>query len=82
MLKHAVQFQARIFLSGRVTAPIPEAWRSFDHALTPVFVSLLAEPPRWVTGYLPVYAALLALLSSLGAAGLLNPLTRIVNGKN
>jgi hypothetical protein len=70
----APELQAKIFATGHRSAEIPETWRPYAAAATPVFVSLLDDPPRWTSTYLPVYALLKTPLVWIGATAWLNPL--------
>lgn len=67
-------FQAHVFASGALRATVPDTWRQFGQALTPVFVYFDREHAYWTAQYLPLYAVLKAPFVSLGADGLLNPL--------
>ncbi|HLK12982.1 MAG TPA: hypothetical protein VKW76_16525 [Candidatus Binatia bacterium] len=60
-------FQARVFLSGRLTAPAPP---SVGHFLT---MHMLITPHGWFAQYPPVHPALLALGMALGAGWLVTP---------
>jgi hypothetical protein len=66
-------FDARIFASGRLFAPIPPAWRDFSSALQPMYILPLPDDV-WASEYLPVNAAIRALASKAGAEDLVNPL--------
>lgn len=67
-------FQARILAAGRITAPIPQEWRPFAPALTPVFVTYYPDQQAWRSGYMPVYSAIRALFSLAGSGNLTNPI--------
>jgi hypothetical protein len=70
----AATFQARIFASGRVTAPIPANWEALAPWMTPIFIVYKPELHAWVASYLPVYAAIRAAFVPLHAEWLVNPL--------
>jgi hypothetical protein len=74
MDEFSADFQARLFARGQYKASLPEAWRPFAGALTPVFVMLRPEDASWLSMYLPVYALIKAPFVALGAPTLLNPL--------
>lgn len=74
MDEYTAGFQARIFASGQVTAPVPLQWQSLAWWMTPIFVTYQAEAHRWVAGYLPVYSMFRAVFQVLHAEWLLNPL--------
>jgi hypothetical protein len=68
------RFDAQILATGRLAATIPEVWRPYAVALQPKFVLQTADHSHWVSPYLPVNAAFLALTSRLGAMSLAPPL--------
>jgi len=65
-------FDAKIFASGRLMAPVPPAWRAFTPALQPMYMLPLPDDV-WASGYLPVNAALRALGRLAHAEPLVNP---------
>jgi hypothetical protein len=73
MDEYVAGFQARVFASGRLSAPIPEQWRQFAWSMTPVFIAYDPAQHAWVMQYLPVYAALRALVVDIGLDRLVNP---------
>ena len=74
MDEFGADFQARIFARGHVFAPIPKAWAWVADALAPVFVRYDPTELRWISNYLPVYAALRAVFVWLSLPSVLNPL--------
>jgi hypothetical protein len=74
MDEFAASFQARIFAGGRLTASIPETWRSLAPWMTPYYIAYKPDAHLWVATYLPVYAAMRALFVPLRAEWLVNPL--------
>lgn len=74
MDEYLTNFQAKIFLSGHVFAPLGEFWNQFGGAMTPALA--IWDPTRgtWTANYLPVYAAMRTPFVALGAETLLNPL--------
>lgn len=79
MDEFAAVFQARILGSGRMTAPVPAEWQPFARALVPHFISYRAAEQVWLSSYLPAYAALRALFSTVGAELVLNPLLAAIS---
>jgi hypothetical protein len=65
--------QARIFVEGRVLAPVPEEWYPFVPAMTPIFVTF-TEGGNWVSYYLPIYSLVRAGTLWLHPGLLLNPI--------
>lgn len=63
------QFDAKIIGSGRLAAPLPPEWRGFTPALQPAYMGPAGDA-HWVSFYLPVNAAFLALGSALGSQSL------------
>jgi hypothetical protein len=74
MDEYSAVFQSRIFAAGKLVAQVPVAWQEVVESITPRFVTYLPEHGAWLSGYLPVYAAMRGLFLKLGAASLLNPL--------
>jgi hypothetical protein len=72
-------FQAEIFRHGQLESVIPTAWRQYAAALTPVFVTHDRGASTWISGYLPVYAALRTLFLQLGLTDLLNPMLAVIS---
>ena len=73
MDEFTASFQARIFASGRVQAPVPAEWRGLAPWMTPVFVNYKEAAGVWLSSYLPVYAAIRSLFLLGGVASLTNP---------
>jgi hypothetical protein len=68
------EFQANIFLHGKLQAEVPSAWVSAQHFLSlPQFVQYFPASRSWNSVYLPVYAAMRAVFQSVGLQSLLNP---------
>jgi hypothetical protein len=65
------RFDAQILASGRLAAPVPPEWRAYVDALQMRFLLDTPGHAWWVSGYLPVNAAFLALASRLGAENLM-----------
>jgi hypothetical protein len=66
-------FDAQIFASGRLMAPVAPAWRAYVPALQPMYMLPLPNDV-WASSYLPVNAALRALGRLAHAETLVNPL--------
>jgi hypothetical protein len=64
------RFDAQILATGQLAAPVPPEWRAYVKALQPLFMLDIPGHARWVSGYLPVNAAFLALGLKLGAMNL------------
>lgn len=79
MDEFAPLFQAKIFLGGAIKATIPEGWRAYGPALTPVFIKYDPSAHTWTSSYLPVHAALQAVFLAVRASDLLNPLLGAVS---
>ncbi|MFL5608790.1 MAG: hypothetical protein ACJ8AD_20205, partial [Gemmatimonadaceae bacterium] len=73
MDEYNAHFQARIFASGHLTAPLPSAYRGVVGGITPIFSTYLPQSASWTTMYLPVYSAMRALFLLAGAEWLTNP---------
>jgi hypothetical protein len=73
--EYLADFQARIFLHGKLQAEVPSAWVSAERFLNlPFFVQYFPTNHSWNSGYLPVYAAMRAVFQSVGLQSLLNPI--------
>ncbi len=73
MDEYSAHFQARIFASGQLTAPVPLAWHGVTAGITPIFSTFLPESASWTTTYLPMYSAIRAAFLLAGAEWLTNP---------
>jgi hypothetical protein len=73
MDEFAAVFQATLFASGRVLGELPEQWRPFANALTPIFVNTSQDGASWVATYTPGYALVRAPFEFAGVGWLLNP---------
>ncbi len=71
--ENMADFQAQIFLRGRVTAEVPAQWRDAVRVIKPTFVDYLPATHSWKATYLPVYAAMRAVFQSADLQTLLNP---------
>jgi hypothetical protein len=67
-------FQSRIFASGRTAAPVPPEWHDLAPVITPTFVTYRPDDHVWLSGYLPVYAAIRTVFLKVGLEPLVNPL--------
>jgi len=71
--EYLADFQAKIFLRGKIDAEVPAALRDAIHVITPTYAAYIPSTHRWHAPYLPVYAAMRALFQSVGLQSLLNP---------
>lgn len=67
-------FDAGIFAGGRLVAPLPLGWVPHAEALNTLFMLPVAHPSAWVSGYLPMNAALHALVGLVADPALTGPL--------
>jgi hypothetical protein len=67
-------FDARIFSSGHLAAPVLPEWRDYVPTLQPIFLLKVPGDAYWVSAYLPVNAAFLALGTALGSAQAIGPI--------
>lgn len=72
--ENMANFQARIFLSGKLRAVVPAFWQPMVHLIMPTHGSYFPALQSWNSSYLPVYAAFRALFMSVNLEGLLNPI--------
>jgi len=65
-------FDAKIFASGHLIAPVAPEWRDYVPAMQPVFRLPVPDNAFWVSSYLPMNAAIRALFVVIGDAALEN----------
>ncbi|MEI5689063.1 hypothetical protein [Sphingomonas kyungheensis] len=58
-------FDAAVFHSGQLVAPIPLAWREIAPALNLQFMLPLGDHAAWVSAYLPINAMMRALVATV-----------------
>lgn len=66
-------FDAAIFRTGHLFAPLPIDWREDAEALNREFMLPLDQPVAWVSSYLPMNAALRSVASLAGVEALTGP---------
>jgi hypothetical protein len=71
-------FDAAIYASGRLAAPIPPAWQHLAPALNLLFILPLGDHAEWVSAYLPVNALLRALVGLVTDPAATSPLLVVV----
>lgn len=72
-------FDAAVFASGRLVAGLPALWHQHASALNTLFMISLPEQQAWISAYLPVNAAIRALIGTLlGTPWLTGPLFTII----
>ena len=71
-------FDAHIFRAGHMIAPLPAEWRGYQRALSTSFLLPVPGEVAWVSSYLPVNAALRALIGSVATPTLTGPLLLVV----
>jgi hypothetical protein len=71
--EHLADFQARIFLHGKIQGHVPDQWVDALRVIKPTFVDYFPATQSWNETYLPVYAAMRAVFQSVDLQSLLNP---------
>lgn len=71
-------FDSRIFASGLLAQPLPPFWQVHASALNTKFMLPVAHPVAWVSSYLPINAALRALVGLVADPSLTGPLMVVV----
>lgn len=66
-------FQARLFAHGKIYQQIPAFWEPMLNAVMPTYATYLPGKHAWMSGYLPVYAAIRAVFMSVNLDWLTNP---------
>jgi hypothetical protein len=72
-------FDAIIFRAGKILAPIDPAWRSFSNALEPCFMLPVAQGTGFASAYLPVNAALRAVVGLFGDRSWTSPILAVIS---
>ena len=67
-------FDAAVFAKGRLAEPLPPLWQAHARALNTLFMLPVSRPAAWVSGYLPMSAALRALVGSVADPALTGPI--------
>ena len=71
--ENLADFQAKIFLRGKIQAEVPPTWVDAVRVLKPTYVDYFPSRHSWNATYLPVYAAMRAIFQSVDLQTLLNP---------
>ncbi len=71
--ENMADFQARIFLDGKISQTVPEFWRPMIRLIIPTHATYNPATHSWMSTYLPVYAAIRAVFMSVGGQWLTNP---------
>lgn len=66
-------FDAVIYRSGQVLAPIPGAWRAYAPALNLLYIAPIGGNVGWVSAYLPGNAAVRALIGMVADPAITSP---------
>lgn len=78
--EHMVLFDMAVFDDGRLAMPIAPGWRPFALALVPKFLLNANQPSGFVSGYLPMNAALRLAFSKISDPVWFNPLLTALGG--
>lgn len=73
-------FDTAILSGGQLFQPIPAFWQDYYRALNTNFILPIGDREGWASTYLPVNAALRALLGKVMASDLVSPLLVLVSG--
>ena len=71
-------FDALIFSTGRLVAPLGEPWNVHAEALNTLFMLPIQDRDAWVSGYLPMNSAIRGVFELVGAANLVGPLAVLI----
>ena len=77
--ENLADFQAKIFLHGKVRAEVPAAWAPAAYVIRAIHTEYSPATHLWTTNYLPVYAAMRALFQAVDLQVLLNPLLAAIS---
>jgi hypothetical protein len=72
--ENMADFQARIFLSGKLRQEVPPFWQPMVHLIMPTHASYFPAIHSWNSSYLPVYSVFRAMLMSMRLEWLTNPI--------
>ena len=67
-------FDAWIYAHGKLAWPLPAAWQNDSGALNLLFMMPVRQPIAWISSYLPMNAALRALVGTVATPALTGPL--------
>ncbi len=67
-------FDAAIFAKGRLVQPLAPLWQAHAQSLNTLFMPPVSRPTAWVSGYLPMNAALRALVGFVADPALTGPI--------
>lgn len=73
-------FDAVVFGRGWVAAPLPELWRAHSDVLNTVFMYRADPRAAWISDYLPLNAALRAIVGTFATPALTGPLMTLIGG--
>jgi hypothetical protein len=76
--EYLADFQAQIFLRGKIQAEVPAAWVDAIRVIKPTHVEYSPKTHLWMSTYLPVYAAMRAAFQYFDLQTLLNPVLAAV----
>lgn len=68
------EFATFYLREGRLGMPVPPEWRDYVRGINPIFMSIHGGDVAWISNYLPVHAALRALVSFIADPALTSPL--------
>ncbi|WP_140872559.1 hypothetical protein [Sphingomonas oligophenolica] len=71
-------FDSAIFGSGHLAAPIPSSWQTIAPALNLLFILPIGDHAEWISAYLPVNAALRALVSTVADPVFTSPILVVI----
>ena len=77
--ENMADFQAQIFLSGKIYQEVPEFWQPMLRAVLPTHATYIPRAHGWLSGYLPVYAAIRAVFMSVGLQWFTNPVLAAIS---
>lgn len=73
-------FDSQIFTKGKLVQPLPSIWQAHADALNRLYMLALAHPAGWVSAYLPMNAAIRALVGLAVDPAFTGPLLTAIGG--
>lgn len=68
------EFATYYLREGHLGMPVPPEWQAYVRGINPIFMSVHGGDIAWISNYLPVHAAIRALLSYVADPALTSPL--------
>lgn len=71
-------FDAAVYATGKLAAPLPQLWIPRAQALNTDFMLPVAEQTAWISGYLPMNSAIRGFFEMFDASNLVSPIALLI----